>query len=59
MNSAKNTIRYSLLKREEAIIKFNERRKAFLAAKVQMTKEIEEAHTIWKNTLEQLPKQEF
>jgi hypothetical protein len=59
MNDPKNTIRYSLLKREEAIIKFNERRKAFLLAKEQMTKEIEEARTIWKNTLEQLPKQEF
>jgi len=59
MNNAKNTIRYSLLKREEAIIKFNERKKTFLLAKEQMTKEIEEARIIWKNTLEQLPKQEF
>ena len=59
MNNAKNTIRYSLLKREEAIIKFNERKQAFLLAKEQMTEEIEAARTIWKNTLEQLPKQEF
>jgi hypothetical protein len=59
MNKAKSTIRYSLLKREEAIIKFNERKKAFLLTKEQMIKEIEEARTIWNKTLEQLPKQEF
>jgi len=47
------------LKREEAIIKFTERKNAFLLAKQQMIKEIEEARTIWKNTLEQLPKKEF
>ena len=59
MNNAQNTIRYSLLKREEALLKFNDRKKTFLLAKAQMTKEIEEARIIWKNTLKQLPKQEF
>ena len=52
-------IHNSLLKREEAINRYNARREAFLAAKEQITGEFEEARKIWLETLEQLPLQEF
>lgn len=39
--------------------KFKARKNAFLLAKEQITKNIEEARNIWIKTLEQLPKQEF
>ena len=52
-------IRKSLLKRQEALDKFKAVKESFLLAKEQITRDIEEARTIWRNTLEQLPKQEF
>ncbi len=49
----------SLLKREEAIIKFKEKRDAFLQAKGQIMRDIEEARTTYKRVMEQLPKNGF
>jgi len=59
MNNAGNNIRKSLLKRQEAMARFKARKENFLLAKEQILKDIEEARTIWNNTLGQLPEQEF
>ena len=59
MNSAANNIINSLLKRQEALYKFKARKEAFLLAKKQIIRDIEEARNIWEKTLEQLPIQEF
>ena len=59
MDNNENNIRKSLLKRQEALNRFKARKEAFLLEKEQITKDIEEARNIWKNTLEQLPNQEF
>ncbi|NQU67397.1 MAG: hypothetical protein HQ510_05585 [Candidatus Marinimicrobia bacterium] len=59
MNNAVNNIRKNLLKRQEALIRFKAKKKAYLLAKEQITKEIEEARDIWKSTVEQLSNQEF
>ena len=59
MDNAVNNIRKGLLKRQEALSRFKARKEAYLLAKDQITKDIEEARNIWKNTLEQLPNQEF
>jgi len=59
MNNAGNNIRNSLQKRQEALTRFKARKDAFLLTKRQITKDIEEARNIWKNTLEKLPRQEF
>ena len=49
----------SLLKREEAITKFKEKRDAFLLAKGQITRDIEEARATYKLVMEQVPKNGF
>lgn len=54
-----NKINKSLLKREDAINRFNARREAFWVAKSQITSEFEEARKIWIETLAQFPIQEF
>ncbi len=59
MTNVGNTIRKSLEKRQAALHAFKARKEAFLLRKEQITKDIEEARTIWKHTLEQLPAQEF
>ena len=59
MKNIGTNIKRSLLKQQEALERFKSRREDFLIAKEQITKEIEEAGKIWKNTLKQLPKQEF
>lgn len=59
MSNIGNKIRNSLLKRQEANDKFKARKDSFLLAKEQITKDIEEAGNIWRNTLKQLPKREF
>ncbi|MEI6748663.1 MAG: hypothetical protein WCM93_05830 [Bacteroidota bacterium] len=59
MNNARNVVRKSLLKREEVLNKFEERKKAFLLSKEKITNDIEEARNIWKTTLAQLSRQEF
>jgi hypothetical protein len=51
--------RKSLLKRQEALEKFQARKEAFLISKKQITQDIEEARIIWKNTMAQLPKHHF
>jgi hypothetical protein len=59
MNNVGDNIKKSLLKQQEALNRFRARKAAFLFAKEQITKEIEEARTIWEKTLEQLPNQPF
>lgn len=59
MKNIGTNVKRSLLKQQEALERFKSRREDFLIAKEQITKEIEEAGKIWKNTLKQLPKQEF
>ena len=59
MNVTGNTIMKSLQKRQEAMLKHVARKKAFLARKELMIKDIEEAGNIWIKTMEQLPKREF
>jgi hypothetical protein len=59
MKNITDSIKKSLLKRQEALDRFEARKAAFLFTKQQITKDIEEARNIWINTLQQLPKQEF
>jgi hypothetical protein len=59
MTNAGNSIRNSIIKRREAIEKFQARKREFLIMREQITNDIEEARTIWKTTLEQIPKQPF
>jgi hypothetical protein len=59
MTNTGNSIRESLQKRQEAIIKHVTRKRAFLTLNEQMKRDIEEARLIWIKTLEQLPKSEF
>ena len=59
MNDTGNTIRKSLEKRQEAILKHTRRKEAFLIRKEQMIKDMEEARIIWKNLMDQLPHSEF
>lgn len=55
MNNIKNAIQ----KKQEAIIKHIDQRNLFLIRKEKMLQEIEKARLILKNTMEQLPKNEF
>ncbi len=59
MTNAGSSIRNSIAKRQEAIEKFQARKREFLIMKEQITKGINEARTIWRNTLKQLPEQPF
>lgn len=59
MNNTGNTIQKSLQKRQDAIIRHVERKKAFLIRKEEMIRDIEEARIIWINTMEQLPQSDF
>ena len=59
MDNVGNNIRMSLLKRQEAFIRFKAKKKAFSLLKEQITKDIEETRIIWEKTMEQLPKQEL
>lgn len=59
MSNTGNTIRKSLLKRQEALERFKARKESFLLFREQTKKDIEEAREIWSKTLEQLSKQEF
>ena len=52
-------IRRSLLKRQEALKDFHERKEGFLLARKQIISDIEEARATWIKTLEKLPKQAF
>jgi len=59
MNGTGNKIRNSLIKRQDALNRFKVKKEAFLLDRERIRKEIEEARAIWKETLEQLPDQEF
>ena len=59
MDNTGNNIRKGLLIRQEALSRFKARKEAFLLAKKQITKDIEDARNIWIKTIERLPKQEF
>jgi hypothetical protein len=59
MKNAGNVIKHSIVKRQEAIEKFLVKKREFLITKEQITKDINEARTIWQNTLKQLPEQPF
>jgi len=59
MKNVGNNIRRSIIKRQEAIERFQARKREFLITKEQIIKEIEEARETWKNTLEKLPVHEF
>ncbi len=59
MKGAGDKIRNSLMKRQDALKRFKARKEAFLLNRETIRKEIEEARTIWEQTLEQLPAQEL
>lgn len=59
MKNVPDSIRKSLLKRQEAMDRFIARKETFSIVKKQITKDIEEARNIWIQTLEQLPGQGF
>ncbi|MEI6885067.1 MAG: hypothetical protein WCO02_11310 [Bacteroidota bacterium] len=53
------SLRNSIQKRQEAIKAYKSRKEAFLKAKQEITAEIEQAKLLWKNTMAQLPDQDF
>ena len=59
MNEPGTKIRNGLIKRQDALNRFKVKKEAFLLDREKIRKEIEEARAIWKETLEQLPDQEF
>ncbi len=59
IDNAVNNMRKGLLKRQEAMAKHHARKEEFVNKREMKMQDIEEARTIWKNTLEQLPKSEF
>lgn len=59
MKNVGDNIKKSLMKQQEALNRFRARKAAFLFAREKITKEIEEARTIWEKTLEQLPNLPF
>jgi hypothetical protein len=59
MSYTVDNIRKSLLKRQEALNKFNVRKESFLQTQEQARNEIEEARKILASTMEQLPKNHF
>jgi hypothetical protein len=52
-------IKRSIIKRQEALERFQAKRREFLITKEQITKDIEEARIIWNETLKQIPRQPF
>jgi hypothetical protein len=59
MDTVGNNIRNSLLKRQEALNKFEARKISFFVEKKKIMEDIETAASNWKLTLEQLPPKEF
>jgi hypothetical protein len=59
MKNPGNNIRRSLLKRQKAIDGFKTKKDAFFTVRNDITKDIEKARSTWRQTLEQLPGQEF
>jgi len=59
MNNVGDKLRQSMQKRKEALESFKLKEAGFLKAKKQILHDIEEARTIWNETLKKLPKQPF
>ena len=59
MENARDKIRESVLKRQEALIRFKILKGSFIHTKLQIIKDIEESGNICENTLELSCKQEF
>jgi len=59
MKNIGNNICRSIIKRQEAIEKFQAKRKEFMVAKEKITKDIKAARNIWEETLKQIPNQPF
>ncbi|MFA5329026.1 MAG: hypothetical protein WC384_14630 [Prolixibacteraceae bacterium] len=59
MSDTGDNIRKSLLKRQEALNRFNALKESFLQTREQTIKDIEEARKILAKTREQLPKHHF
>lgn len=59
MTDNEDHIKKSLLKRKEAMERFNTLRESFLQTREQTMRDIEEARKLLKETLEQLPKHHF
>jgi hypothetical protein len=59
MKNAGESIRRSIIKRQEALENFQKKKIEFHTAKEQITRDINEARAIWKETLEKLPRQPF
>lgn len=48
-----------MIRRQEALERFQSKKREYLSSREQILNEIEEARIIWKKTLEQLPPQPF
>jgi len=59
MDSALTNIRKSLIKREEALLRFKAMRASFILSRAEILKDIEQARAIWEITLTELPKRGF
>ena len=59
MENPGSMIMKSLMKRQDALIRSEARREAFLLRQEEIRKDIEEVRAIWKQTMEKLPSQEF
>jgi hypothetical protein len=59
MKNIGNIISRSIIKQQEALERFQTIKRDYFFTRDQIRKDIEEAKKIWRNTLEQLPKQEF
>ena len=59
MNNVGDKLRLSMQKRRNALENFKSKEAEFLIAKERILNDIEEARTIWNETLKKLPKQPF
>jgi len=59
MKYPSDKISKSVARRQDALEMFQAKRKEFLTAREQIIRDIEEARTLWQNTLKQLPDQPF
>jgi uncharacterized protein YqeY len=59
MKNVTDHIRKSIVKRQDALDRFQQRKRDFLQAREAITKEIEEARTIWETALKNMPNLPF
>jgi hypothetical protein len=59
MSRTGDSVRLSIQKRMEALDHFKKKREEFLLDREEIIRDIEAARQIWRETLEQLPNQEF